>query len=55
MVARMGQLKQKIAVIGQKDQPFTVLIEPPHRAQHRLPADVDQICDQTPCMGIRTR
>ena len=24
MVARMGQLEQKIAVVGQKDQPFTV-------------------------------
>jgi hypothetical protein len=55
MVARMGQLKQKIAVISQKYQPFTVLVEPTHRTQHRLPADVNQICDQTPGMGIRTR
>ncbi len=55
MVARMGQLEQKIAVISQKDQSFTVFVQPPHGPQHRLPADVDQIRHQPPGMGVGAR
>ena len=40
MVARMGQLKEKIAVVGQEDQAFTVGVQSPDRAQHGLAADV---------------
>ncbi len=40
MVARVGHLKQKVAVIRQKDQAFAVGIQAPDGTQHRLSADV---------------
>ena len=40
MVALVRHLKQKVAIIGQKDQAFAVGVQTPDRAQHRLAADV---------------
>ena len=53
MVARMGQFKEKIAVVSQKNQPLAVGIQTPHRTQHRLAADVHQIRDHLPGVTVR--
>ena len=55
MVARMGHLKQEIAVISQKDETFAVRIEPPDRPQHRFSADVHQIRHHLAGMAVRVR
>ena len=52
MITRVRQLKQKIAVVGQKDQSFTVGVETPHGPQHRLPADVYEFRHETPRMRV---
>ena len=53
MVARMGQLEQKVAVVGEKNQPLTVGVKPPDRPQHRLSADVHQVRDHLPGVAVR--
>ena len=53
MVARVGQLEQKIPVIREEDQPLAVGIQPPDRPQHRLAADVHQIRDHLPGVAVR--
>ena len=40
VVARVGQLEQEVAVVGQEDQPLAVGVQPAHGPQHRLAADV---------------
>ncbi len=52
VVARVGQLEQEVAVIGQEDQPVAVGIQPAHRPQHRLPTDVYQVRHQPPRVGV---
>ncbi len=41
MVARMGQLEQKVAVVSEEDQALGIGVQPAYGAQHRL---VAQIC-----------
>jgi hypothetical protein len=53
MVARMSQFEQKIAIVGEKNQTFTISIQAPDRTQHRLTADVHQIRDHLPSMTVR--
>lgn len=53
MVARVGQLEQKITVIGEKNQPFAVSVEPPDRPKHWLSADVYQVRHHLPGMAVR--
>lgn len=53
MIARVGQLEQKIAVVGQKNQAFAVGIETPDRPQHRLAADVYQVRHKLPVASVR--
>ena len=55
MVARVGHLEQKVAVVGQKDEALTVGIQPPDRPQHRLAADVYEIGHHLPGMAVRVR
>ena len=53
MIARMGQLEQKVAVVGEKDQPLAVRIETPDRPQHRLAADVYEVRHHLPVTSVR--
>lgn len=53
MVARVGQLEQKVAVVGQKNQAFAVGIKPSDRPQHRLSADVYQVRHHLPGVAVR--
>ncbi len=55
MVARMRELEQEVAVVGQEDQPLAVGVETPHGPQHRLAADVHQVRHQPPGVGVRAR
>ncbi len=53
VVARVGQLEQKVAVIRKKDQPLAVGVQPPDGAQHRLAADVHQLGHEFARMRVR--
>ncbi len=55
VMLRVGQLVEEVTVVGQKDQPFGVGIEPPNRAQHRLAGKVDQVRDQSRGVGVAAR
>ncbi len=46
MVARMGELIDEVSVIGQKDQSFTVRIEPSNRLQSRISRKIYELCDK---------
>lgn len=51
----MGHFKEKVAVIGHKNQPVAVGIKTSDGAQHGLAANVHQIRYQPPGMRVRTR
>lgn len=53
VVARMSQLEQKVPIVREKDQAFTVGIQSPDRPKHRLTADVDQISHHLADMTVR--
>ncbi len=55
VVAGVGHLEQEIAVVGHKNQPVAVGVQPPHRAQHGLAADVHQIRHQPSGVRVRAR
>ena len=55
MIARMGHLEQKIAVVGEEDQALTVRVEASDRPKHRLSTDVHQICHHLSGMAVRVR
>jgi len=52
MVARMGQLVEKLPIVREKNQAFRVYVEAAHRAQHWLVSQIYQLRDQTGGMGI---
>lgn len=53
VVARVSHLKQKIAVVSEKDQPFAVGIQAANGAQHRLSANVYQVRYHLPGVAVR--
>ena len=52
MVARVGQLEQEVAIIGQEDQPVTVGVQAAHGPQHRLAANIHEVGHQPPGVGV---
>ena len=55
VVARVGQLEQEVAVVGQEDQALAVGVQAAHGPQHGIAADVNQFCHQPPGMRVGAR